>query len=957
MNPPTTEIRITLEDIFQTVCDLPPDRRDAYLDDVCAGNDDLRRQVENLLRHHETDGGFLENPVVEDAFKAIVTNEKREEEARLPMIGRQIGNYRVSALLGRGGMGEVYMARDAELGVDVVIKLLREEYKDDPEWMARFNREGRLNAELNHPNIAGIRYKGEVDGRQFLVFEFVAGETLESRLKKGPLPVKEALPLFSQLAEALDSAHGKGIIHRDLKPANLMLTPDGQLKVLDFGIAKKVTADLTTVEIILPEDELTTDFGKTRKGEVMGTVLYMSPEQTRGEPLDHRTDLWSFGCVFYEALSGKRPFGGVDVYDTLNAIRKDEPDWDALPAETPDAICELLKRCLRKAPYQRLASASEAQTAIAELISPSPKISLWQKITLASVALILLATSAFAGIWVRDWMKRRVVPEEKHIVVLPFLGFGNEQAGIGFADDLRQNLLRVSDDWQATPAAEVRQANLLSLDLQNLLRKLGANLIVSGEALQSGDQLKIKFRIQNSFLHTYAEEEISGASNQLAELQARIAERVADNLKLKKLPRATAYGQQLQLTSIQASEQYLIALGELQKDLNRESVEKPIEILTRLIQTEGDSARLQSALARACLNKFVFTTETEWAEKALRASDRAISLASEQTTLYRITRGLVYLEFGKNDEAISDFEAALAEYPRDWEALNGLAAAYAISGKSQQAEQTYLKAIAFWPRYWDGYNELGNFYYEQARFDKAIECWSRVVELLPDSPVGYKNLAAAYLESGRESDAILAFQNAISRDPGGSNYEAYVGLGVIAYDQQRYADALSYFTQAIDLASQSGRQQATLYGNRADAYRQLAGIETQPNLVEEYNRLADADFDQAISIKRQAIDSGATKSRFSYNLCEWLAKRGRTSEAVNCIKPAVMGDQEEAGLSYSATVVYLLAGDSERALRWFEKNACSGVNLDRLVKDPVLLPLQSQAAYQSIVSKCRQNNR
>ncbi|MGH9800985.1 MAG: serine/threonine protein kinase, partial [Blastocatellia bacterium] len=273
MNPPTEEIKPkTEEEIFQAACDLPPDRRSAFLDETCTGDAELRRRIENLLRHHDEDSGFMEVPAVEDAFKEIVSNEGRERASKptQPMIGRQIGNYRVLALLGKGGMGEVYLARDLELDVDVVIKLLREEFKDDPEWMARFNREGRLNAELNHPNIAGIRYKGEVDGRQFLVFEFVAGETLEARLKKGVLHVKEALPMFSQLAEALSFAHGKGIIHRDLKPANLMVTPESQLKVLDFGIAKKVTADLTTIELDLPEEELTTDFGSTRKGEVMG---------------------------------------------------------------------------------------------------------------------------------------------------------------------------------------------------------------------------------------------------------------------------------------------------------------------------------------------------------------------------------------------------------------------------------------------------------------------------------------------------------------------------------------------------------------------------------------------------------------------------------------------------------------------------------------------------------------
>ncbi len=954
--PQEQEVRITLEDVFQTACDLPPDKREAYLDEACAGNESMRREIEELIRYYETNKTFLEKPAIQDLAQEMARSGSLPNSSST-MIGRQLGNYRIQAKLGRGGMGDVYLARDLELDVDVVIKFLREEFKDDPEWQARFDREGRLNAVVEHPNIARVLYKDEIDGRQFLVFEYVPGETMEDRLEKGTLPFKAALPIFSQLADALNSAHSKGIIHRDLKPSNIMITPDGQVKVLDFGIAKKVTADLTTVESDLPDDDLTRDYGQTRKGEVMGTVLYMSPEQTRGEPLDARTDIWSFGCVLFESLAGKRPFGGINTYDTLNAIRQSEPHWSALPGQVPKPIIELLKKALRKDPRQRLRSAIEAKQTIDQIISPDK---FWfrqlkYQMAIGFLLIVLVSTGVYAGFKLRSWWKISSIPVEKQLVVLPFEGFNNKQAGIGFADDLRRSLLSISDDWQTVSPSGSPPANLSSFDLQNLASKLGASLIVGGEAKQNGDQIQIKFWVRNSYLYVLREAEVSGPSYKLAELQNRIAHQLAEKLNLKLSAKPDAFSEHLRLNHSDATEQYLIAIGELQKELTKESVEKPIEILNQLIQSEGDSARFQQALARAYLNKYVFTTEAEWAEKALQACTQAISLAADQPSAYQITRGLVYLEIGKNDEAINDFKTALSQHPRDWEALNGMAMAYSLDGKYDEAEQTYLRAIAFWPKYWDGYNELGNFYYENARVDKAIESWNKVVELLPESSVGYNNLAIVYVEAGRENEALAAFQNSIYKDPSGNNYEAYVGMGTIRYDQRQYSEALIYFNRAIELANQAGRQQSMLYANRADTYRQLARTETQPNLVDEYNRQANADYDQAIGIKEKAISSGAAKSEFHYNLCEWLAKRGRSADALKCIKPATTADLEIPGMDYSATVVYLLAGNTERALQWLEKTACSGLSIDRLEKDPELRPLQSQPAYQSIINKCRQS--
>jgi serine/threonine protein kinase len=237
--------------------------------------------------------------------------------------GTQLGRYTVLAALGKGGMGEVWRARDTKLGREVAIKTLPEEFACDTDRLARFEREAKLLASLNHPNIAAIYGLEESNGAQVLVLELVEGPTLENRIKEGPIPVEESLKLALQIAEALEAAHEKGVIHRDLKPANIKLTLDGKVKVLDFGLAKAFAGNEPEVNL---SNSPTLSMAATQQGIVLGTAAYMSPEQAKGRVVDKRTDIWAFGCVVYEMLTGKRIFEGEDVSDTLAAVLRQEPD-------------------------------------------------------------------------------------------------------------------------------------------------------------------------------------------------------------------------------------------------------------------------------------------------------------------------------------------------------------------------------------------------------------------------------------------------------------------------------------------------------------------------------------------------------------------------------------------------------------------------------------------------------
>jgi serine/threonine-protein kinase len=283
----------------------------------------------------------------------------------------RLAAYEIVSQLGAGGMGEVYRAKDTKLGRDVALKILPASFTNDPERVARFRREAQVLASLNHPHIAQIYGLEEVDDTQFLVLELVDGESLDKRIARGPIPVDEALGIAKQIAEALEAAHEKGIIHRDLKPANIALTNDGQVKVLDFGLAKAVETTGGSVDA-MNSPTITSPAMMTGAGVILGTAAYMSPEQAKGRAADKRSDIWAFGCVLYEMLTGKRPFDGDDVSDTLASVLRGEPDWSALPAGISPRIRQLLRHCLQKDRGLRVGDISIARYVIDESRTHNP---------------------------------------------------------------------------------------------------------------------------------------------------------------------------------------------------------------------------------------------------------------------------------------------------------------------------------------------------------------------------------------------------------------------------------------------------------------------------------------------------------------------------------------------------------------------------------------------------------
>ncbi len=409
-----------VEELYHAALDRDPEEREAFLDEACAGDEALRREVESLLRFDDRAQRFIEAPALEVAARL------QAEEQAGSLIGRQLGHYRILALLGAGGMGEVYRARDTRLDREVAVKVLPAHLAQDPEALLRFEREAKAVAALSHPNILAIHDFGTDQGVRFAVMELLEGETLRGRLTRSAFAWREAAEVGAAVAEGLVAAHARGIIHRDLKPGNIFLTTDGQVKILDFGIARvqpKVTAAVDSAATTLP--------APTTPGTVIGTVGYMSPEQVRGEKAEAPSDIFAFGCVLYEMVTGRRAFARRTAAETIAAILTEDPPAPAATGQDlPPELDRLILRCLEKQPEDRFQSARDPALALKAILSGSGTAQTSKEragigFSVARpaqwIAVALIAVLAITILWWQPWKRGSlsVPPQQRLISTFP----------------------------------------------------------------------------------------------------------------------------------------------------------------------------------------------------------------------------------------------------------------------------------------------------------------------------------------------------------------------------------------------------------------------------------------------------------------------------------------------------------------------------------------------------------
>ncbi len=649
----------------------------------------------------------------------------------LRSVGDTLGLYEICSLLGKGGMGEVYLAHDRKLGRDVAIKTLPLEFARQPERLARFHREARMLAALNHPNIAAIYGLEESAGDTFLVLELVAGETLAERLKRtGSVPPEEALKIADQVAEALEAAHAKGITHRDIKPANIKVTPEGRVKVLDFGLAKSLEAAVASLDSL---DMSTVTAGPTREGQILGTPAYMSPEQVRGKPLDHRTDIWAFGCVLYELLTGQRPFRGETVSDTLAKILEREPDWRALPLSAPAAVPEVLRRCFQKDATRRCSSMAEARAQIAEI----------------------LLGAAPAN-------RRRRGPDEpiRALAVLPLANLSHDLQQEYFADGMTEALIGHLAKIKAlrvisrTSAMRYKQTGK---SLPEIADELKVDAVLEGSVLRVGQRVRITAQLIDpaTDTHLWAESYERDLQDVLF-IQSEVAQAIAREIHVAVTPEEAKRLASARPVHPEAYEAYLKGRFHWYK-LSRDHLDTAMKYFQLALKQDRNYALAHVGIAYTWLSRG--DTGITPPPEAYQEGEAAARKASEL------------------DDTLSEVHEVLADlrfcYEWNW----------------SDAEKEFQRAIQINPGSADAHLFYGDFLMSVNRPEEALAEDRRALDLDPLNFFFQCFYGWHLLYLGRPDEAISQLQKVLRTEPNFSS--ARMGLWGAFHQKHRYEEALA----------------------------------------------------------------------------------------------------------------------------------------------------------------------
>jgi tetratricopeptide (TPR) repeat protein/TolB-like protein len=856
--------------------------------------------------------------------------------ATQPISGRTLGHYRLLERIGEGGMGVVYRAYDEHLQREIAVKLLPASVVRDESARRRFRKEALTLARLNHPNI-GILHGFEADGDvDFLVMEYVPGITLASKLARGPLRESELLEYATQLASALEEAHKQGVIHRDLKPGNILINPSGQLKILDFGLARLLTAG----------DESDTDTGDLT---VAGTLPYVSPEQLSGsQAMDNRSDLYSCGVVLYEMATGRRPHNETSVSALLAAILHREPASvrSLNPAISPD-LEAIIRKAMDKDAALRYQSARELKVDLQRLVSgrkleswPAPaRATTARKRWLTPLLIVLLLLAVALGLVTLRWRAGRSAPlpaTPRVVAVLPFDAIGgnrdNQVLCRGLTDLLTTRLTQISKQYgvEIVPASEVRTQNVSSVgDAQ---KKLGVSLVVEGSWDFAGNQVMYSLVNAQSRRNVSAEYVRADVSNLLG-----VERQVTDSLLTmlagalrpedrKPLPSDSS-------THPDAYQYYVRGVGYLLEYQNANSLEAAVTLFRAALDRDPAFALAYAGTAEAYWRLFQETKDQSWIPKALDAGRRASELNNHLAPVHT-TLGLIYQGRGKYEDAVKEFQRALELDSTSDAAYRGLASSYEAAGKNADAESAYRRAIEIRKDYWGGYSALGAFYAKTARYDDAAAQFRRVIELAPENVRGYTNLGAIYVLEGKLPQAEEILQKSLSIEP---NYRAYANLATMYFDQGRYSESARMFEKALQLNDHDAR----LWRNLGDAYYWAPG--EREKAAPAYKRAA------ALLDDQRKVNPQDSKLMMELALCDSML--GHRTQALELVRHAQLHSPSDPEIMFRTAEIYEQSGDHATALNWLGQAARAAYSVADIQHDPTFQGIRNDPRYKQIVQE------
>ncbi len=864
-----------------------------------------------------------------------------------PSVGMRFSRYELLSRLGAGGMGEVWRARDHDLHREVAVKFLPEHFAADPNRMGRFAQEARAASSLNHPNIVTIHEIGETSGLPFIVMEVVEGQTLRGVVleREGrAVPTRKLLEIGAQMADGLAKAHAAGIVHRDLKPENVMVTPDGFVKILDFGLAKLRTDGPSGREQWFDSAAPTwpeSPSPQTAIGAVLGTAGYMSPEQARGRAVDYRSDQFTLGSILYEMATGRQAFRRETPAQTIAAIIEDPPEpLASLNPQLPPPVRWIVERCLAKEPAERYASTLDLARELRSLrerlpevdsSSPSdrgaasgPRARAWPALVRvgATVLAVLAVAWGVSEAWKRFAPATPADARPPVVAVLPLTNLtgdtDQDATVVGIAEVMVGALTQIEGVQVLSRAATLPYRDRKQ-DLAAISRELDASYLLDGVLQRSRDQLRVSLSLVHVPTRVVAwSATFDGAFPGIFDLQSRAAEGVAHALQRSLAPDSPWPAAEPTPTP-DAWHDYTVALALLDTYEKPANVDQAIRLLEATVKASPAFARAHAALGRAWLARYEHTSDPVWAERARDEMTEALRLDPRD---------------GRIPEALDEVRRALETRPQADHLHRLMANLLVDSGDFEGALREARRAVAL--RDWhQNHYALGYVLHRAGRFPEAAAAFRRVTQLRPDDAWAFQALGLALHETGQDAEAEAAYRRAIAVDPSAASV-AWTNLGALYYETGRPKDAAEAFRRALALEPAA----ALVHRNLADALARQGQAEA-----------ARAEWVRCAELAAAALRVNARDLTELGNLAVCRARLGEREAALGTVATALQVGPADRDPLYAAAAVHAIVGDPTQGLRYLEQALQKGASATRASRDDDLARLRALPGYPALIAR------
>jgi len=866
-----------------------------------------------------------------------------ESQARLPdpfysqdLVGARIGRFQVVARLGTGGMGEVYRAEDTRLHRSVALKRVPPWLRLTPDYRQRFLEEAQRASRIASPFVAAVYDVFEQNDELFLVLEYVEGETLRARMDRSLLAPEEALEIVRCCALGIAAAHDHGIIHCDIKPENIMLSPGGDPKVLDFGIARCRRTG----------DEATLDERTGSPGGFSGTPAYMAPEVLREHEPEPRSDIFSLGVVLYEMLTGANPFRRPTLLETANRILSYDPPP---PSQQRQGVSEqgdaVIARMLAKDPADRYSSAREMVRDVGKVLSGgherAPTTSEDERPSRATaLAGVVAGVALIFGLVVERPNPTRPATTEvaRDIAILPFSSPAEAAETRAFSDGLAETLgaklTQIGDRYalKVVPPSEVRALNVTSAEQAH--KTLGVGLVLQGSLRQSGDVVRVTYALVDARTHRQlrADAVTERAADPFA-VEDRVVDSVLNALQIALAPQerqALATGRPAEPG---AYDFYLQGRGYLQDFHKPENIESAITVFQRALEKDSTFAPAHAGLGAAYWFKYQLNKDSSLVDEALRSCSRAVDLNPDHAGAH-VCLGTMYNGTGQYDRAAAEFQRAIVADPSEDAAYAGLGEAYENLGKLHDAEQTLKNAISLRPNYWAGYNRLGSFYFRNGRDSEAEQMFLKVTELAPDNFRGYSNLGGIYVAMGQYGKAIPVLERSVAIRPTGP---AYGNLAAAYFYLRRFDQAARANEEALKL----NESEYLVWGNLGEAYYWIAGKKKE----------SQTSLRKAIALARKDLRVNPQSAELLGDVAWFHAMLGEKQNAAVALKRAIASAPDSPEVLWKAALSHRYLGDEKASLKWLEKATRAGYPKARILANPAFDSLAQNQSFAAIVDQ------